>query len=999
LKHIPELQRITGMGGTAAPKTSWFLAFALAAALTAPALLPGAAAAQDPTPDHDTEAMSLGPPTPWQLGTNAIDGGGELGETIVFLNGIVPVASKHTLLYNSPSVGGRSVAAGGSATGALVDGNTLIIDLDAGSAATVTKYIMGGASQPLAPGQVTVSNNRVISRKAGYGVTSGIIGGVAQPGNGGTADVFANSVLFGNGSSISGAVARVFGGFIRGDDRPGFLLDAFGTVTGNSVIVEDGATLVAGIIAGGYVHGPKETSVVPTGTGSAILNTVIVAEGTAGSFSATNVFGGYVARSRATASGAGSLVERNEVELGKGTVSISVYGGYGSNHAGSTFRGNRVIVTGAATSVGGHVIGGGILFGETNVEVVDNTVTGNAVEMKDGSVLGNVIGGHVTAGKASDNGVALSGGTVGLHLAGSYSGFGAGDVDKSRVLLSGAATVGGNVYGGYSVGGKADGNRVEITGFTGTVGATGTGIYGGYSGAAGAAGSAVGNAVNFRDSAVTKSVYGGFVATGTGPATGNAVSLAGLITLSAGVSLAGGGGGTTGDKVSGNTLTMDRVSISAGSASQSFVDISGFENFNLTVTSQQIAAASSSAPAALIPSTGTIALGTVANNNAAKFNVDVAGSPVLGKGQTILIMSSAAAITGDVESAAMITHGPFVTYGVEALKVGNAVQLGVTDVIVRREAQVFSEVPLAAISFVNRGADALASRTIPGALQSVKGEYGVTPFVNVGYGWHRSETGSHVDVKGFNGDLGVAFGTETGAGPVVAGVFVEYGQGEYDSYSDFAGIPTLHGEGDLSYLGGGAFARLDFDEPGSTHAYLELSSRLGKADIDFKARRFTAETGRETKYDMDASYWGFHAGGGYIIDLNDSGLDGSVDLSAKYFHTRRKGDTFDVEGVRASFGSVTSSRAVAGARLTVNATDLVRTYFGLYFEHEFDGDSAVTFAGRKLPKATIGGSSGIGELGVIVKSPDSFVEFEVGAQGSMGRRDAIAGTLGLRFTF
>jgi hypothetical protein len=323
-------------------------------------------------------------------------------------------------------------------------------------------------------------------------------------------------------------------------------------------------------------------------------------------------------------------------------------------------------------------------------------------------------------------------------------------------------------------------------------------------------------------------------------------------------------------------------------------------------------------------------------------------------------------------------------------------ELEVTDVYVNDDAKALSELPLADVSFVNLGSDLIASQAIPAAMASAFGTVGVATFASVSYSWQRAETGSHVDVKGLSGDIGLAVGTETSAGPFAAGAFLEFGDGSFDSYNDFAGIPTVHGEGDLSYLGGGVFARLDLGQLEASHPYFEVSARFGKTDADFRTRDFQAAYGTEIKFDFDARYYGFHAGGGYVIGLGDTL---SLDLSAKYFYTHRDGEDFLIEGDRASLSSVVSSRIKAGGRLNFGITESIKGYFGAYLEHELDGDSTVTYVNTKLPEVTLGGTSGVGELGLIVRAPSSPFEVQLGVQGSGGRKDGLSGSLSLKYTF
>jgi hypothetical protein len=313
------------------------------------------------------------------------------------------------------------------------------------------------------------------------------------------------------------------------------------------------------------------------------------------------------------------------------------------------------------------------------------------------------------------------------------------------------------------------------------------------------------------------------------------------------------------------------------------------------------------------------------------------------------------------------------------------------------QAKAVSELPLADVSFVNYGSDLLVGQTIPAAIAGIAGEIGVAAFATVGYSWQRTETGSHVDVKGFSGDVGIAVGAETSVGPFAAGLFLEFGKGSYDSFNEFNGFASVRGEGDLSYLGGGAFARLDLGAKDASRPYFEASFRFGRTDGDFGTRDFEGTDNRPVDYDLDSDYFGFHAGGGYVIAF--SGFDGTLDLSAKYFHLRRDGDDFTLLGGDATLSSVTSSRIKAGGRLTVGITPVIRTYFGAYFEHELDGDSRVTFMDVPLPEASLGGSTGIGELGLLVSSPGGGLEFQIGVQGSAGRRDSFSGNMSLRYTF
>jgi hypothetical protein len=556
--------------------------------------------------------------------------------------------------------------------------------------------------------------------------------------------------------------------------------------------------------------------------------------------------------------------------------------------------------------------------------------------------------------------------------------------------MYGAFNVTNGILGGRVGTGTADGNTVEIDGLDG-VAALGGEIFGGrVETNTAATSSASGNTVRLANVALSLPVYGGFIdGSFDGTATGNKVELSGKVNIAtSSVFLVGGDSQTAGsaDKFHGNTLTFNFVDY--GTSAYTFSMLRGFENINANVTSDVAKDAINGAPGSLIPASGTIELGN--STDPTHVNVHVVGPEIFSVGDTVNVFAPGTTFSWTNGELSFTRN--FMEYtGTETNNV-----FTIEGRAPMEEAKVLSELPLADISFVNRGADFIASQAIPAALSAVSGTVGVSAFASVGYGWSRTETGSHIDVKGVSGDVGIAFATETSVGPFAAGAFVEFGDGTFDSYNEFAGIPTVHGEGDVDYLGGGVFARLDVGQADASRPYFEASVRFGKTDAEFRTRDILF-FGDELKYDMDSKYWGFHAGLGYILDF--SSFDGSLDLSAKYFHTHRDGDDFLFDGDRVSLSSVTSSRIKLGGRLNAGITQTIKGYFGLYYEHEFDGDSRVTYAGVGLPEATLSGSTGVGELGLIVAAPGSPVEVQMGVQGSAGRRDSLAANLSLKFTF
>ena len=160
----------------------------------------------------------------------------------------------------------------------------------------------------------------------------------------------------------------------------------------------------------------------------------------------------------------------------------------GRTAAGNKVENNKLTVSGGflTNAYGGYV--------ENNKRASDGTfkTTGdaeaNTLAITGGSITGSAYGAEVKtkAGKATGNKVLFSGGSVTNHLyGGAVTGTGAaGEATGNTVTLTGASTVGGNLYGGYTSGtGATTGNTVNlgdgtVAGVITTGSVTGT-IYGG----------------------------------------------------------------------------------------------------------------------------------------------------------------------------------------------------------------------------------------------------------------------------------------------------------------------------------------------------------------------------------------------------------------------------------------------------------------------------------------------------------------------------------------
>jgi hypothetical protein len=724
---------------------------------------------------------------------------------------------------------------------------------------------------------------------------------------------------------------------------------------------------------------------------------------------------GYVAGAYMKSGSAATALTSNGAEVAAGSVDLEILGSlFGARASGKgSVVDNKAKATGKA-GIQGDVYGGFTKDGlakDNKVELGDDAdaFTGTLGTL---SAVGKVYGGYVQdAGQGS--GAAVAGNSV--RIVGSsaaslspstkalvYGGYmvtkGDGDVSGNEVFVlassKGAASEVDAVYGGYLKGdGKGNADSNEVTVASSSAGA----IYGGYREGGGAArASAKGNKVTVSGTAAAKatllgSVYGGFVNSQDGDAVGNTVTFSGAIDVApGGVDLYGGNGlpGGSGDFVTGNALVLDQVKLN-----NSLKTVANFSKLRFVVPPSQ---------AGPVVSADTLVLDMGNGQNAAVEAIDVAGNSLLDAGRTIVLVDSKTVVSAARAPASYSATGyqgasTIYTYTVQAT--GTQLTATVASAGLNPQAKAISELPLADVSFVNRGGDDVANMAIPAAAGAVAASGGVSAFASAGYGKSRHKTGSHVDVKGFTGTVGVAAGFAGRSATALAGLFVEFGNGGYDSYNEFGGVAAVRGKGDTRYIGAGVMGRVDAGEAGSSRPYAEASFRAGKAKSDFSSSDFMASRGASAGFATDARYWGFHAGLGYVLAAPGLGEGGSADFSAKLFHTRRDGDRIDVLGERVDLSAVSSTRLRAGARVTFGASPTVKPFVGAYVEREFGGDSRVTVSGRALPEVSLKGTTGIGEIGLSVAPGSRPLSFEAGVQGFGGRREGVSGSMKLNYVF
>jgi autotransporter-associated beta strand protein len=319
--------------------------------------------------------------------------------------------------------------------------------------------------------------------------------------------------------------------------------------------------------------------------------------------------------------------------------------------------------------------------------------------------------------------------------------------------------------------------------------------------------------------------------------------------------------------------------------------------------------------------------------------------------------------------------------------------------------KALSEGFISGAALINMGADTLAGQGIAGAVSAAKmgtarEGFGLAGFSAIGGGRSRYNTGSHVDVSGFSLLAGLSAGRDLAPGRLTLGAFFEYGRGDYDTYNSFSNAASVEGNGETDYTGGGVLGRFDFTDTGPGRFYAETSGRLGRVRSDYTSSLYDG-WGRRAEYETEGMYYGMHLGAGYVWNIPGLEDRGTLDLYGKYFWTRQEGDSVRLStGDRVRFQDVDSHRLRLGGRFAYALNGFLSSYVGAAFERDFDGKARAATGGHSIEAPQLGGSTGMGELGITVRPVDTIpFTLDLGVQGYTGKREGVTGSLQVKFEF
>ena len=729
----------------------------------------------------------------------------------------------------------------------------------------------------------------------------------------------------------------VFGGYsFKGDSK------------NNEVTINGGSVVTANVAGGVTVKGSSEGNTVRIikssaanvyggkGDTSSKGNSVEIIEGTI----RNSVYGGYADNDN------NSSAEKNNVTISAGSkVSGSIYGGYANHNANE----NKVSFSNVA-EVGESVLGGYSLKADSK----NNEVTIEGV----GVVKAYVAGGVALAGISEGNKVNIAHSSVNVNV---YGGYGAKDSIGNIISITDGSSVNKNVYGGYSFKGNSMDNTVTIDNST-----VNKNVYGGYTESDGAISEKIqNNKVIFNNGAKIKGdVYGGY------------------------------------DKLNKANITNNTLEVvGKGNEAKS---IQNFDKLNFFITKDLIANDTmlKVTDTALINNAeikAGVELGTKLNEND-KINLITAGALKaenittgtmtdglinIDKGIKVAIGPDGNKLVGVINGTTPPGGGGTTPPG------GGGTTPGAGSLYADADAKSPVETQSAALTMLNLGHDLLTTAGYENAALAVDGEEegSVNPFITMSANNQKLDTGSHVDLKAWNMNLGFAKKINTNSGKLIIVPVIEYGRGSYDSYLDNG----THGDGDAHFWGAGLMAKQLNDDG----LYYEGSLRAGRMSTDYQS----AVAGG-IKYDSDATYYAAHLGMGKVVQLNDKD---TLDYYGKLFYTRQQGDKVTVgTGATYDFDATTSLCTRLGARYTHQLSEKNAFYAGLAWQHEFDSESnaivATTLGSASAPAPSMKGDTGIMELGWRVNNSDKF-ELGLGVNGSVGKQKGVGFNLSLNFSF
>ena len=980
-----------------------------------------------------------------------IYGGAFLDNSLTKINNTVILRGNHVSITDSTvteSVDGAYYNSSGQTGHVLMECNTVNV-----SDSTVIWYVYGGSvenSKTLKTDSIAVKDNHVTvgNNSKTDAIWGGYVGFVGYEGI--NADI--GSILMENNSAFVDGKSNV--GTVYGSEMSdpsnytGVVISDSVIIQGNRATVTDSSAAsvygvrISSFRGTGDIIATNNTATVKNstvkgyscvvygvslqtgvGTNTAYNNTVTIDNVLMNGTSSIKVYGAYANPRFGNAMVYNNQVTINGLEQMNGNINnILMYGGY---------------------AICGDIVEGEYV-GEGDAISASNTVT-----ITDSTTRGSITGGmasilKIGSATAAANTVSITATTVGADITGGHAATTSTDsiaaTEKNIVTIQSGSIVSGTVYGGYARNTNttsgvtvASGNEVTINGST-----VDGRLYGGMAWSSAGSATAENNSITIESGTIVNNhIYGGYAydqgSVGNTTATGNSLTLDGVtVTGNVYAGRAYGVGSVTATATD-NTLTIKgdtrfgtTTVLYGGNVVCNGIIVSAGNMFNLYSAVKPDGMTNTIKAAGLsdfqnlnffMPDPTKhldilLDLSDTANITDATVGLAFLGNttPLRGGDHVVLINTPNAAnlIGNPANDHAIAKLGVTLIYDFHVYVPGMYphqlwAELPIGSITSNPKAEVLSKGFLTGASLLNQAADLVDLHDMSSAMNRARPHecerkcececrcrcYNL--FCDYTGGWSRCDTGCNVDMSSLSLIAGAAKYTNRRTGQLMTAAFLEYGNGDYDTFKMFDDGP-LRGHGNAHYLGGGLMGRMSFTNIGRGRFYTEGSMRAGAISNNYFSPDLHDSWGNAAGYDSDTRYFGMHTGFGLMwYNANRS----SYNLFCKYFWTHLQGDSVTLTtGDPMDFKAIDSQRMRLGGRSIFPASNRVNTYIGAAWEHEFSGIAhASTYSIAHAAPSLMGGT-GIGEAGISWKpSAMRDCHVDLGVQGYIGKREGASANL------
>ncbi len=900
----------------------------------------------------------------------ARNGGNVMNNHAIIRGGSVTTSVYAGMSSRSLAIGNVAELMGGT-VGANFYGGATSSGTGSGSAVRNKAFIYdGGVGIDVYGGVVRHTNSDRPVNENEVHMSGGSVGGSAYGGQ-----------HRGTGES-AGNIIEISGGTVNGGAYGGH--SASGAALDNSAEISGGT--VSGVIAGGFSQGGEASGNSVDFGGNASAGGLIGGRGEGSALDNTlRVTGGTVTGDALAGLSNAGPAQGNSAEIGGGSVGGQLIGGRGASASGNSVAAGGGSVTGTviggdavngeasgnSVDFGGSASAGGLIGGRGESSALDNTL-----RITGGTVSGSAIAGSgAGSSSVSGNTAAMSGGLVGGDLVGGSAPREGANINAPATITDNAVTLTGGTVTGAVVGGDRlfdgdtviSGNRVDIS-----AGRVAGGVYGGrYAGSGPYLADVSGNLLDISGGVITGGVYGGFAQ--SGQAMNNAVTLSGAPDL-AGATLFGGMSGSGGDAFSGNTLNVTRFR-------GAVTGIHNFENYNFLLPNM----GNGEVLISVLGPTPT----NVDNTTIRLLGMDE-GPPLLQPGDKIILISKGLG-TPAVTHATQVPKGLALLYDFDVYTDGGALVASLRKQDTNPDAGVLPLGPAASLALLGQSADIIADLSERSLLEAEEKKGKPSVYAVTTGGSYRYDADASLDVHGASALAGINWYPPLEKAKAVLGVFFETGTGDYNARHGKGLSGDTRGDGDLDYYGVGVLGGIGL----STGPYAEASLRAGRAYTSFMSDYLRDSLGRDVEYDLSQTYYGAHAGLGWLQKLNERA---QVNAYGKYMWVRQEGKDVTIEGEKARFKDGDSHRARGGARVSYEVTPGLAPYVGAAYEYEFDGKTRADIGDIQISASSLRGGSGIGELGLAFSTPDGLA-MDLSVRGYEGTREGVEGRLMIGITF